>query len=137
MSYEPTNWQTGDVVTSQKLNKLEQGVADAGGGGGVYKVTLAYDEDADDGSYISDKTIAEIIAAYNSGAVVVFDPEGFSPSLARALVTPFGTTIVCDCFGLATGEAGMDGTVAEFTPASESTEKRWNFTEYVFPVTEG
>ncbi len=31
MSYEPTNWKTGDVVTSAKLNKLEQGVADAGG----------------------------------------------------------------------------------------------------------
>lgn len=31
MSYEPTEWKTGDVVTSAKLNKLEQGVADAGG----------------------------------------------------------------------------------------------------------
>lgn len=31
MSYEPTNWKSGDVVTSAKLNKLEQGVADAGG----------------------------------------------------------------------------------------------------------
>lgn len=33
MSYEPTNWKTGDVVTSQKLNKLEQGVAGANSGG--------------------------------------------------------------------------------------------------------
>lgn len=33
MSYTPTEWKTGDVVTSAKLNKLEQGVADAGGGG--------------------------------------------------------------------------------------------------------
>ncbi len=31
MSYEPTNWKSGDVVTSAKLNKLEQGVANAGG----------------------------------------------------------------------------------------------------------
>lgn len=31
MSYTPTEWKTGDVVTSAKLNKLEQGVADAGG----------------------------------------------------------------------------------------------------------
>lgn len=32
MAYEPTVWATGDVVTSQKLNKLEEGVANSGGG---------------------------------------------------------------------------------------------------------
>lgn len=31
MSYEPTNWKDGDLVTSAKLNKIEQGIA-AGGG---------------------------------------------------------------------------------------------------------
>ena len=31
MSYEPTVWKTGDIVTSEKLNKLENGVKDAGG----------------------------------------------------------------------------------------------------------
>ena len=36
MSYEPTTWQTGDVVTSTKLNKLEQGVAAGGGGSSDY-----------------------------------------------------------------------------------------------------
>lgn len=39
MSYEPTNWKTGDVVTSAKLNKLEQGVA--GGGSGVKVLTVS------------------------------------------------------------------------------------------------
>ena len=29
MSYEPTNWKSGDIVTSAKLNKLEQGVANS------------------------------------------------------------------------------------------------------------
>ena len=29
MSYEPTNWKDGDLVTSAKLNKLEQGVANS------------------------------------------------------------------------------------------------------------
>ena len=36
MSYTPTNWATGDVITAEKLNKLEQGVAS---GGGVLIVT--------------------------------------------------------------------------------------------------
>lgn len=35
MSYEPTNWKSGDTVTSAKLNKMEQGIANAGGGGGL------------------------------------------------------------------------------------------------------
>ena len=30
MSYEPTVWKDGDLVTSAKLNKLEQGVANNG-----------------------------------------------------------------------------------------------------------
>ena len=30
MSYEPTNWQAGDTVTSAKLNKIEQGIANGG-----------------------------------------------------------------------------------------------------------
>lgn len=34
MSYIPTEWQTGDIVTAEKLNKLEEGVASGGGGGG-------------------------------------------------------------------------------------------------------
>lgn len=33
MAYTPTTWVTGDTVTATKLNKLEQGVANAGGGG--------------------------------------------------------------------------------------------------------
>lgn len=31
MSYTPTNWKAGDVVTSAKLNKMEQGIAASGG----------------------------------------------------------------------------------------------------------
>lgn len=30
MPYEPTNWKSGDVVTSAKLNKIEAGIASGG-----------------------------------------------------------------------------------------------------------
>lgn len=43
MSYTPTNWQTGDVVTSVKLNKLEDGVKGA------------YDEIAESISRVDDR----------------------------------------------------------------------------------
>lgn len=31
MAYEKTNWQTGDIVSSERLNKIEQGIYDAPG----------------------------------------------------------------------------------------------------------
>lgn len=33
MSYNKTNWTKGDVITAQKLNKMESGIENANGGG--------------------------------------------------------------------------------------------------------
>ena len=33
MSYTPTTWTTGDTVTASALNKIENGIANAGNGG--------------------------------------------------------------------------------------------------------
>ena len=38
MSYTPTNWQTGDTVTAEKLNKMEQGIEENAG----YWIPLQY-----------------------------------------------------------------------------------------------
>ena len=38
MSYEPTTWKAGDTVTSAKLNKMEQGIAN---GGGTFVITVS------------------------------------------------------------------------------------------------
>lgn len=66
MSYEPTEWQSGDVVTSAALNKLEQGVAAAGGG------VLVVHADIQTGAL--DKTVREIVAGLrNGGAMLVID----------------------------------------------------------------
>ena len=32
MSYEKQTWATGDVITAEKLNHMEDGIEDAGGG---------------------------------------------------------------------------------------------------------
>lgn len=60
MAYEPTIWKSGDVVTSAKLNKIEQGIA----GAGIFIVNADMDENDD---ITLDKTLAEIIAAYKAG----------------------------------------------------------------------
>jgi len=61
MSYTPTNWQSGDVVTSEKLNKIEQGIAAASGGGGIQVIH------SDNG--VLDKTYAEIVTAATNSFV--------------------------------------------------------------------
>ena len=38
MSYTPTTWKAGDTVTSAKLNKMEQGIAN---GGGTFVITAS------------------------------------------------------------------------------------------------
>lgn len=56
MAYTPTTWATGDTVTATKMNKLEQGVANAGSA-----VIIT-----DNGTAL-DKTYAEIYNLVHSG----------------------------------------------------------------------
>lgn len=58
MAYTPTNWVTGDTITATKLNKLEQGVANAGGGG-----LIGYENGE------LDKNYNELMAMVESGTV--------------------------------------------------------------------
>ena len=83
MSYEPTNWKDGDLVTSAKLNKMEQGIA-AGGrilivhedeGTSTLDKTWQEIYDADVCYIISDydgsKSIGLVTSAYNKGVCVI------------------------------------------------------------------
>ena len=60
MSYTPTTWTTGDTITASAMNKIEQGIAN-GGGGFVVNVT------SENGTLTMDKTFAEIYEAMDSG----------------------------------------------------------------------
>lgn len=71
MTYTPTQWKDGDLVTSAKLNKLEQGVA-AGGGAFLVHCTATYDEEEEYWIYGPlDKTWNEISEAAESGPVIL------------------------------------------------------------------
>lgn len=39
MAYTPTNWQDGDIITAEKMNKIENGIA-TGGSGDEYDLTI-------------------------------------------------------------------------------------------------
>lgn len=62
MPYSKQTWQTGDVVTSAKLNHMEDGIA----GGGGYKVTVSF---TPPNTVVSDKTSNEILNAAVDGSV--------------------------------------------------------------------
>lgn len=41
MAYEPKTWVCGETITAEALNHMEQGIANAGGGGtAVYEMTV-------------------------------------------------------------------------------------------------
>lgn len=62
MSYTPTNWQTGDTITAEKLNKIESGIEDA-----VMVVNVTQQSGV---GYVADKTTAEIAEAFNDSRAV-------------------------------------------------------------------
>ena len=59
MSYEPTNWQAGDIVTSAKLNKMEQGITN-----NARDIFIINNNDG-----LLDKTAGEIETAVESGII--------------------------------------------------------------------
>lgn len=71
MSYTPTNWQTGDTITAEKLNNMESGIENANN---PFIVTLT--PTAQDFSGTMDKTPQEIDEAYRTGRRIRFKVMG-------------------------------------------------------------
>lgn len=67
MSYTPTSWNTGDTITASALNKIENGIANAGSA--VIVHTNEGANEADAGGTL-DKTFAEIYDALKNGTPV-------------------------------------------------------------------
>lgn len=63
MSYTPTEWKTGDVITAEKLNNMEQGVA------GSAKALFL---ELNPGTFALNKTWREINSALSAGALCLF-----------------------------------------------------------------
>ena len=68
MSYEKQTWACGDTITADKLNHMEDGIANAGGGVEPFVVTFSQPEFG--GAVTADKTYAEIHEALQQGKAV-------------------------------------------------------------------
>lgn len=71
MPYTPTNWQTGDVVTSEKLNKIEMELANPSSGEPQVIICHINTENAK-GIHMTSLTVQEIFDALENGKAVIF-----------------------------------------------------------------
>ena len=70
MSYEKKEWKNGDVITADLLNRMEDGIAEGGqGGGSQLIVENTYDSEND--CYTLDKTWQEIFDAHKAGGCLI------------------------------------------------------------------
>ena len=66
MSYEPTVWAAGDVVTATKMNKIEQGISENSGGSNGLVVNM----EEEDGTYILSERFSTIADCIENGGIV-------------------------------------------------------------------
>ena len=78
MAYNKYTWKSGDVISSARLNNIENGIEEAmSSGGGVMIVNVTKSEE----DYTTDKTFDEIKAAIDNGQTVVanYQNEALTP----------------------------------------------------------
>ncbi len=64
MSYEKHTWETGETITAEKLNNLENGVASSGeGNGDIFKVNFVMESGSN--NIVSNKTQKDICDAFD------------------------------------------------------------------------
>ena len=73
MSYNKTTWANGDTITAEKLNNIENGIENAGGGALI--CTLVGEGGT---GRVVDKTYGEIKTALDAGKVVILRIYGNS-----------------------------------------------------------
>lgn len=68
MSYDPTQWKSGDVVTSAKLNKMEQGIAAANESTSqIYEIEVTAGEETQDIDNKDSVTYNNLLADITAG----------------------------------------------------------------------
>ena len=84
MSYDKTTWQTGDVITANKLNHIEDGIAN---GGGVVVVHVTEEND----TFTLDKTWNELQELLSSGALVATLTDDVGTTTMQFLTQAFSS----------------------------------------------
>ena len=112
MAYTPTTWNTGDTITPSALNKIEQGIAEGGGGGwdAVIRLTHGDDSGADTSanltpSIVSGSYDALMSKCQNSGVPCIL-VEYFHP-WGHRYAAPMGDVIYASAQGISINISGF------------------------------
>ena len=109
MSYTPTEWQTGDTITAEKLNNMESGIA-----GAVVSFNAEYFFDPDEAisRIILFASPAEVQTAFQAGAIIN----------ARGTFTSLGVTKACVLYFYYANADFSDVVFYGYEPSAESME---------------
>ena len=69
MSYTPTNWKDGDVITSQRLNKIENGISESTQD--LFFIIKVIEPQNSESLPYLDKTFSEIESALENGKILL------------------------------------------------------------------
>ena len=124
MSYTPTNWDNGDVITAEKLNKIEQGISEAssGGSGGENFIVHLSGE-----NLVADKTFGEIAEEFAKSGLVVFEENS-----ARGPIRGFFASVVeyAGDYGAAIAYPGPTANLQVLSSLNDQSER--SATDYPF-----
>ena len=106
MSYIKTTWKTGDVITAEKLNKIEDQVAaneeaisSAGGDDSVFIVNIDAEDSRGTITATADKTRQEMSAAADAGKPIIIrltHNMTYAPSSIHELTTNIWTSTLAN-----------------------------------------
>ena len=91
MAYTPNEWKTGDVITAEKLNHIEQGIDPE------FLVTMTLSQDSSEKLIVTvDKTFTEIKEAESAGKKItgLLNMGDFSFNSFVSLSTPSGIMFI-------------------------------------------
>lgn len=119
MTYTPTEWKNGDIITAEGLNNIENGIVNAGS-------ALIVQAPVASGGYTCDHTVQEIYDAISSGTLVfiawtygTFGVDNISHTYFAPVTKIFtysSSEIYCVCVSIAT-LVSVNGVTAAHTPA--------------------
>lgn len=88
MSYTPTNWNTGDTITAAAMNKIENGIANAGGS---YDAVIRLTHTNDSGSDTPANMTPSIVSGTFAQLSDIVD-NGNVPNILVEYYHPWGMT---------------------------------------------
>lgn len=103
MAYTPTTWNTGDDVTAMKLNKLEQGIANAGSWDAIIRLTHSNDSGADNSTNLTPSIIegsfSDLYAKLSNGEyptilIQYYHPWGIRFAVPMAYIMYFSNSVI-------------------------------------------